>query len=82
VGLAGGCGQEGAGKHLGIAVHLAPFVRSEGGINDMALHKNTRLGRKDLPDTNTQTFVNYDNEKSFITIAPDVNVIKLFLVLG
>jgi hypothetical protein len=48
----------------------------------MALHKNTRLGRKDLPDTNTQTFVNYDNEKSFITIAPDVDVIKLFLVLG
>ncbi len=47
----------------------------------LAFHANIRLGRKRLPVTNTLTFYTHSeimNMKSFTTLGPVPNVIKLF----
>jgi hypothetical protein len=54
-----------------------PYIGANSLWQVLALLANIRLGLKDLPETNTR-FLKLFVEKSFITLTPGANVIKLF----
>ncbi len=68
-------------RKAGAYLSEAPFRRSTlGGL--LALPTNFRLGWKGLPETNTLAYHEHSEipvVKSFITLGPRANYIKLFL---